>query len=168
MTAPVALESILSRHPAGRRDALIPLLNEVQAGRGWLTPEDVARVADHVGVPDETAWQAIRISGTFRLEPPGRWPIRVCIGTSCQVRGAQATLAALQSTLGVPLGRTSADGSFSLDAAACFGACSFAPVVEVGGALRFGLDAAAVPGLVQELRGGRAVARARSRHAGDE
>jgi NADH:ubiquinone oxidoreductase subunit E len=166
--APVALESILSRHPAGRRDALIPLLSEVQAGRGWLTPEDVMRIADHVGVPDETAWHAIRISGTFRLEPPGRWPIRVCVGTSCQVRGAQATLTALQSTLGLPLGGTSADGSFSLHAAACFGACSFAPVVEVAGSLRLGLDAAAVPGLIRELRGEGAPARLRPGREGGE
>src|SRR5512139_315950 len=79
MTGPFALETILSRHPAGRRDALVPLLREVQAGRGWLAPEEVERIADHVGVPGEVAWNAIRVSGTFRFEPPGRSPIRVCV-----------------------------------------------------------------------------------------
>ena len=153
MPGPAALETILSRHPAGRRDALVPLLCEVQGERGWLAPEDVERIADHVGVPGEVAWNAIRVSGTFRFEPPGRWPIRVCVGTSCQVQGANATLAALEAALGVPAGRTTADGALSLDAVACFGACSFAPVVEVGGAIRSGVGAAEVPRLLGELRG---------------
>jgi len=156
MSGPVALESILARHPAGRRDALVPLLCDVQAERGWLVPEDVERIADHVGVAGDVAWNAIRVSGTFRFDPPGRCPVRVCVGTSCQVRGANATVDALESALGVLAGRTTKDGTFSLDAVACFGACSFAPVVEVAGALRFGLDAAAVPPLVEELRAVRA------------
>jgi NADH:ubiquinone oxidoreductase subunit E len=151
MSRPIALESILARHPAGRRDALVPLLCEVQTERGWLAPEDIERIANHVGVPGDVAWSAVRLAGTFRFEPPGRWPIRVCVGTSCQVRGANATLAALEGALGVPAGRTTADGACSLDAVACFGACSFAPVVEVRGELRFGLDASAVPRLLEEL-----------------
>lgn len=150
------LETILSRHPAGRRDALVPLLREVQSERGWLAPEDVERIADHLGVPAEVAWNAIRVSGTFRFEPPGRLPIRVCVGTSCQVRGGHATMAALEAALGAPAGRTTADGDFSLDAVACFGACSFAPVVEVLGHLRHGLGAAEVPKLLEELRASRA------------
>lgn len=163
MPGPAALETILSRHPAGRRDALVPLLCEVQGERGWLAPEDVERIADHVGVPGEVAWNAIRVSGTFRIEPPGRWPIRVCVGTSCQVKGANATLAALETALGVSAGRTTADGAFSLDAVACFGACSFAPVVEVLGQVRFGLGATEAPRLLEELRATRAGADGRRR-----
>ena len=165
MPGPAALETILSRHPAGRRDALVPLLCEVQGERGWLAPEDVERIADHVGVPSEAAWNAIRVSGTFRFEPPGRWPIRVCVGTSCQVQGANATLAALEAALGVPAGRTTADGALSLDAVACFGACSFAPVIEVGGQVRCGLHAAEVPRLLEELRA-RSVGAGGSRRTG--
>ena len=165
MPGPAALETILSRHPAGRRDALVPLLCEVQGERGWLAPEDVERIADHVGVPGEVAWNAIRASGTFRFEPPGRWPIRVCVGTSCQVQGANATLAALEAALGVPAGRTTADGALSLDAVACFGACSFAPVIEVGGQVRCGLHAAEVPRLLEELRA-RSVGAGGSRRTG--
>lgn len=156
MNGPGALLSILARHPAGRRDALVPLLGEVQAGRGWLTAEDVERIAEHVGVPGEVAWSAVRSAGGLRLEPPGRRPIRVCVGTACQVHGANATLAALVSALGVAAGRTTADGAFSLDAVACFGACGFAPVAEVCGSLRFGLGAASVPELLAELRPARA------------
>jgi len=165
MPGPVPLESILARHPAGRRDALVPLLCDVQAERGWLVPEDVERIADHVGVAGDVAWNAIRVSGTFRFDPPGRCPVRVCVGTSCQVRGANATLAALESALDVLAGRTTKDGAFSLDAVACFGACSFAPVIEVGGQVRCGLHAAEVPRLLEELRA-RSVGAGGSRRTG--
>ncbi len=153
MPGPAALDTILARHPAGRRDGLVPLLLELQAARGWLVAEEVERIADHVGVPGEVAWNAVRASGNFRLEPPGRWPIRICVGTSCQVRGASATLAALESALGVSTGRTTADGVFSLDAVPCFGACGFAPVLEVAGRFRPECRAPEVPRLIDELRG---------------
>jgi len=153
MPGPAALDTILARHPAGRRDALVPLLREIQAERGSLAPEEIEQIADHVGVPGEVAWNAIRASGTFRVEPPGRWPVRVCVGTSCQVRGAAATLAALESALGVPAGRTTADGAISLDAVPCFGACGYAPVIEVAGRIRPEFQAPEVPRLIDDLRG---------------
>ncbi len=151
MTGP-HLDAILMRRRRGVRDDLVPLLFEVHGHRGWLQPEDVEQIADHVGVSSEIAWNAARGAGCLRFEPPGRWHLRVCCGTNCVVRGAEATLARLSTALGIGAGQTTADGSFSLDTTLCLGECAFAPILTVNGELHRAVVADAVSSLLDDLR----------------
>ena len=66
------------------------------------------------------------------MEPKGKYPISVCTGTACYVRGAEKILEALQKELGLKLGGVTKDGLFSLDSLRCVGACGLAPVMLVG------------------------------------
>ena len=66
------------------------------------------------------------------MEPKGKYPISVCLGTACYVRGADKVLEAFKNELGIDVGQTTSDGKFSLDALRCVGACGLAPVVLIG------------------------------------
>ncbi|MPN03485.1 NADP-reducing hydrogenase subunit HndA [bioreactor metagenome] len=57
--------------------------------------------------------------------------ISVCMGTACYVKGAQAVLDKLAEYLEVPVGATTPDGQFTLQATRCLGACGLAPVLTV-------------------------------------
>ena len=59
--------------------------------------------------------------------------IGVCLGTACYVKGSQAVLDRLSEELKVPVGKTTADGKFTLNATRCLGACGLAPVMVVNG-----------------------------------
>lgn len=64
--------------------------------------------------------------------PKGEFPISICTGTACYVRGAENVLAEFKKQLDIEVGETSADGKFSLSCLRCVGACGLAPVVLVG------------------------------------
>jgi NADH-quinone oxidoreductase subunit E/NADP-reducing hydrogenase subunit HndA len=64
--------------------------------------------------------------------PKGRFPISVCTGTACYVRGAEKVLDEFKKQLGISVGQTSDDGKFSLSCLRCVGACGLAPVILVG------------------------------------
>lgn len=66
------------------------------------------------------------------MTPKGKFPVAVCMGTACYVRGAEKVLHDFEKQLGIKTGETSLDGLFSIDALRCVGACGLAPVVLVG------------------------------------
>ena len=68
----------------------------------------------------------------FTMTPKGRYPVSVCMGTACYVRGAEKILEELKRVLNIEVGETTPDGKFSLDCLRCVGACGLAPVVTIG------------------------------------
>ncbi len=127
------IEPIVTKYPAGRRDALIPLLQEVQDTQGYLSREAVVRIGRHLRLPASKVYGVATFYNQFRFQPLGRFHVQVCRGTACHVKGSQQTLQAIQRTLNIKPGQTTRDGQFSLEVVACLGACGLAPVMAVNG-----------------------------------
>ncbi|HDR52922.1 MAG TPA: NAD(P)H-dependent oxidoreductase subunit E, partial [Mariniphaga anaerophila] len=68
----------------------------------------------------------------FTMIPKGEFPISICMGTACYVRGAEQVLAEFKRQLKVEVGESTGDGKFSLNCLRCVGACGLAPVVMIG------------------------------------
>ncbi|MFA7332297.1 MAG: NADH-quinone oxidoreductase subunit NuoE [Candidatus Delongbacteria bacterium] len=128
----MSIEQVLARHPGPSRDHLIPLLQELQEELGFLSRPAIRQVAEHLGLPASKVWGVATFYNQFRFQPRGRFPIAVCRGTACHVKGSAAVLAALQRELKIEPGATTRDGLFSLEVVACIGACGLAPVIAVG------------------------------------
>jgi len=110
---------------------LIPVLQQIQAGFGYLPPSAMLEVAQFLNIPEIDVYSVATFYNQFRLTPPGRHSIRVCMGTACHVKGGHITLAAWQRRLGIGPGETTADREFDLDTVACVGCCAMAPVTVV-------------------------------------
>jgi len=54
------------------------------------------------------------------------------MGTACHVKGSARIVDRLEQVLGIKCGETTKDKKYSLEAVACLGACSIAPVIKVG------------------------------------
>jgi NADH-quinone oxidoreductase subunit E len=114
-----------------RRGALIPLLQQVQAEIGYLPPAALSRIAERAGLSPARVFGVATFYSQFRMEPVGRHIIRVCQGTACHVQGATAITEAICDELGVAEGGTTDDGEFTVEAVACLGCCSLAPVIMI-------------------------------------
>ena len=127
------LDQVLAGRPRSR-EALLGMLQETQELYGYLPADALERIAGHLGLP----WSKVYAVATFypdlRLAPQGHRAIRVCCGTACHVRGAQAVLRAVREELGIGEGEVTPDGLFSLDTEACLGACAVGPNMTVGDA----------------------------------
>ena len=112
---------------------MINILHAAQELLGYL-PQVVQQViAADLHIPVSRVYGVVTFYSFFTMEPKGKHPISVCLGTACYVRGAEKVLEEFQKELEIKVGETTSDGLFSLDTLRCVGACGLAPVVTIGG-----------------------------------
>jgi len=146
------IEPLVSKYPEGRRDALIPLLQDVQEAQGYLSRDAVIRIGRHLRLPASKVYGVATFYNQFRFQPLGRYHVQVCRGTACHVKGSLQALSALQRTLQIKPGQTSRDGVFSLEVVACLGACGLAPVIAVNGEFHANATSERVTRIIKTLR----------------
>ncbi|HNR35491.1 MAG TPA: NADH-quinone oxidoreductase subunit NuoE [Candidatus Hydrogenedentes bacterium] len=148
------IETILARYPDAGRDALIPLLQEVQETYGYLSREAIQEVGRHLKLPTSKIFGVATFYNQFRFQPMGKYHIQICRGTACHVKGSAAVLDVLQQELNLSAGQTSRDGLFSLEVVACIGACGLAPVMSINGVFYAGLTPAKTRQIIEKYRKG--------------
>lgn len=110
---------------------LIQILLQLQNDFQWLPREMLSEVSKQLEIPLNRVYQTATFYKAFSLAPRGRHLIRVCMGTSCKVRGATTILDKLQSILEIEKDQTTIDGRFSLETINCAGCCALGPVITI-------------------------------------
>ncbi len=113
------------------RSALIPLCHLAQAEEGWLTPGAMDDIADLVGVDPTEVLGTATFYDMLHTEPVGRYLVAVCTNIACLLDGAAELLEHAETTLGIGVGGTTADGLFTLEEAECLADCDRTPCVQV-------------------------------------
>jgi NADH-quinone oxidoreductase subunit E len=114
-----------------KRGNLIPILQKVQGKLGYLPVEVMEEVAAFLGISNVDVYEVVTFYNQFRLNPPGKHSIRVCLGTACHMKGGYITMDAWKRRLGIDVRQTTPDREFDLDSVACVGCCVMAPVTVV-------------------------------------
>ncbi len=122
----------LIRQSRNKKDALIPLLQDIQAIYGYVPSEAVDLIAKELSIFPVEIYGILTFYTQFYLTARGRYTIKVCQGTACHVMGGKEILDYLSDKLGIRKGETTPDGMFSLERVACLGCCGMAPVIVVG------------------------------------
>jgi len=131
-----------------QEETLIPILQQIQEGFGYLPPAAMPEVADFLNIPVIDVYSVATFYNQFRLTPPGKHSIRVCMGTACHVKGGHITLEAWQRRLKIGPGETTDDREFDLDTVACVGCCAMAPVTVVDKKVEAKADPTRVDGIL--------------------
>lgn len=111
---------------------LINVLHNVQEKLGYLPAEVQEVVALELNMSVAKVYGVVTFYSFFTMIPQGEYPISICMGTACYVRGAEQVLNEFKRQLKVEVGQITPDGRFSLSCLRCVGACGLAPVVMVG------------------------------------
>jgi len=112
--------------------SLITLLQQIQNRFGYLPREAMVELGAFKGIPLAGVFGVASFYNQFRFVPPGRYPVKVCMGTACHIKGGDAILSVWETKLGIREGEVTPDRLFSLDRVACVGCCAIAPVSLVG------------------------------------
>ena len=132
--------------------ALMPVLQKAQGIFGCVSMDVQKFIAEGLGVTLSEVYGVATFYAQFTLEPAGKHTIAVCLGTACYVKGSQKVLDRLSEELNVPVGRTTADGLFTLKATRCLGACGLAPVMTVDDKVYGRLTPDQIPGILAEYK----------------
>ena len=111
---------------------LINVLHGCQTHFGYLPAEVQEHISDNLNVPVAKVFGVVKFYSFFTMTPKGLYPINICMGTACYVRGAEKIIDEFSKELGIQVGGVTSDGKFSLSSLRCVGACGLAPVVLVG------------------------------------
>jgi NADH-quinone oxidoreductase subunit E len=115
-----------------KKENLIPILQKVQVELGYIPQLAMAIVADSIGIPVGEVYGVATFYNQFRLKPPGKYQIKVCVGTACHVKRSYIILEEWKRRFGIEEGDVTEDRLFSLERVACVGCCALAPVTVVG------------------------------------
>ena len=108
---------------------VINVLHQVQGKFGYLPAEVQEVVAHELGIPVSRVYGIVSFYSFFTMEPKGKHPIDICLGTKC-----------------------TADGKFSLNTLRCVGACGLAPVAMIGEKVYGRLTPDLVPSILAEYK----------------
>ncbi len=145
------LHEIIDHHRE-ERGCLMRILQDTQDAYGYLPFELQNIVAHELKIPITEVYGVATFYSQFSLKPKGENCVSVCLGTACYVRGSQEILDKVCEILQTPVGETSEDGKFSVDATRCVGACGLAPVMMINDEVFGRLTAKEVPDILKKYK----------------
>lgn len=132
------------------RSGLIPAMQKIQEELGYLSKDSLSYLSNTINIPVSEIYGVATFYNQFRLIPKGKHIIKVCRGTACHVKGSANLLSLLETELNIKEGETTRDKIFSLEAVACIGACSIAPVIMIDDKFFGNLAAEDIPKILSQ------------------
>ena len=127
-------EAQITKYPEGRQaSAIIPLLWRAQEQEGWLTRPAIEYVAAMLGMADIRALEVATFYFMFQLQPVGSIAhVQICGTTTCMICGSGELIAVCREKIAPEPHQLSEDGKFSWEEVECLGACTNAPMIQIG------------------------------------
>ncbi len=126
-----ALDALIAKYK-DEPGALMPILQQAQDIYGYLPVEVQEMIAHGLDIPVSEVFGVVTFYSQFQLNPKGTYPVAICLGTACYVKGAGKLMDKMEELLGISNGALTDDFKFSLEATRCIGACGLAPVLTIG------------------------------------
>jgi len=156
------LDTILQQaveHHGAKRDAVIPILSEVNQSIGYIPEEALGKIRRLINAPEEGLFLAdshlyaiASFYQMFSLKPLGKHVIRFCESAPCHVVGGRQVIQAIQEHLGIQIGETTADKQWTVLTTSCLGVCSVGPVFLVDEDIYGNVTPEQVPGILAKYR----------------
>ncbi len=146
------LDIILKKYKQGKREELIPLLQEIQEHLGYLSEEAIVKVGSFLGLSTTKIFGLATFYDRFRFIPSGKVIISICNGTSCFLNGSQAIINKVKDETGLSAGQTTRDGNFTYEIVSCMGGCNNGPVLNVNGEYHTHIKPEQLPELLKRLK----------------
>ena len=124
------LDDIIQEYK-NRKWGLIPLLQKIQEHFGYIPPPAIGPIAEAMDLYPSQVQGVVTFYAGFSLTPKGKYVVKVCRGTACHVKGSHSILGLMKKELQIEEGETTPDYRFTLETAACLGACALAPTMMV-------------------------------------
>ena len=133
----VIVSEAIEKHGA-KRDALIPILSEINIELGYIPAEAFQEVQKQLNADDAhtyvTKAQLFGLASFYDMlstKPRGRHVIKFCENAPCHVVGGKAIWDTLCETLNLKNGETTLDKKWTLVTTSCLGLCSVGPLVLI-------------------------------------
>ena len=151
-------EAQVTKYPEGREaSAVIPLLWRAQEQEGWLSRPAIEFVADMLNMAYIRALEVATFYFMFQLHPVGSVAhVQVCGTLSCMLCGAEDLIGICKEKISLTPHTISKDGKLSWEEVECLGACTNAPMAQIGKDYYEDLSNQRFGEVIEDLRNGSA------------
>jgi NADH:ubiquinone oxidoreductase subunit E len=147
-----SLEVIIKKYRSGKREDLIPMLQDLQEAFGFLSEESIVQVGNFLNLSTTKIYGLATFYDQFRFLPLGKIVLKVCNGTTCFLNGSGAVIDSIRAETGLANGQTSRDGLFAYEIVTCMGGCNNGPVINVNGDYYPAVKPEKLPELIKRLK----------------
>ncbi len=115
--------------------ALLPILHALQDEFGYVDKAAIPLIASALNLSHAEVHGVLSFYHDFRRAPAGRHVLQMCRAEACQSMGCENVIRHVEDRLGVKLGETTEDSSFTVEPVFCLGNCALSPAVMLDGKL---------------------------------
>lgn len=113
--------------------ALLPILHALQDEFGYVDKAAVPLVAGALNLSHAEVHGVMTFYHDFRHALPGRHVLKLCRAEACQSMACDKTIQHVENRLGIRLGQTTDDESFTVEPVYCLGLCALSPAAMLDG-----------------------------------
>lgn len=139
-------------HHGATREALIPILSEVNDKVGYLPVAAMTEISRILDMPNSQLLSTASFYHMLSIKPQGTHVIEFCDSAPCHVVGGRLILETLQEELGLEPDATSEDGQWTLRQVSCLGICGVGPVMIVDGDVYGNLEPDHIPEILARYK----------------
>ncbi len=143
----------VAKYPADQKQsAVMSALRIVQdQNGGWLTTESMDAVALYLDMDKIHVYEVATFYSMYEHKPVGKHKVCVCTNIACMTCGSGKIVDHLEEKLNIKLGETTDDNRITLKEVECLGACSGAPMLQIGEHYYENLDAEKIDAILDGL-----------------
>ena len=146
----------LTKYPKSRKQsAVIPLLFRAQEQEGWISKPAIEVIAKMLDMAPIRVFEVASFYFMFHLSPVGSMAhIQVCGTTPCMLRGSEDLIGLCKNKISKKPMDLAHGGKISWEEVECLGACSNAPLVQIGSDYYEDLDTKSFSMIIDNLISG--------------
>jgi NADH-quinone oxidoreductase subunit E len=121
----------LSSKYGNKRESLLPILQGVVDKNYYLSKEAMLEVAKVMDISAAEIYGVASFFSFIDTDAKGKFKIRVCKSITCDMKGKNAIINAIEDVIKIKVGETSQDERFSLLQTNCIGLCDQGPAMLI-------------------------------------
>lgn len=140
------IDAIIQKHKVFA-DPIIQIMLDINTKYRYLPKDCLEYLAYTLDMPISRIYRVATFYSAFSLVPVGKYHFKVCVGTSCHVRGSRDVLDAIKANIA-----DTPEGLFSVQTVNCLGACAMGPVVVCNEEYHTSADPKKVEEVINKLK----------------
>lgn len=134
------------------RARLLPVLQQVQDKKGYISDADMQKIADSLGIHPVEVYSVITFYSFLNTGKKGKHIIRISNCISNIMAGSEKILKEFEKALKIKVGETTKDKSVTLERTNCIGMCDQAPAIMVDEELTGNVTSQKIKKIVKDFK----------------
>jgi len=134
------------------RSQLLPLLQDIQDKKGYISDNDMQTVADRLDIHPVEVYSVITFYSFLTTKKKGKHIIRISNCMPNIMAGSKKVEKEFEKVLGIKMGEKTKDNKFTLEETGCIGMCDKAPAALIDGMLIGNITPKKVKDIIKQIK----------------